>query len=82
LGRIDLARTGFSDEKGEFKIKDIAPGDYKVFAWEDVPVGAPQDADFRKPFEKQGVAVRMQPNGHEKVSVTSIPAAAAKSDDQ
>jgi Carboxypeptidase regulatory-like domain len=82
LGRIDLARTGFSDEKGEFKIKDVAPGDYKVFAWEDVPVGAPQDPDYRKPFEKQGVAVRMQPNGHETISVTSIPAAATKSEDQ
>jgi hypothetical protein len=81
-GRIDLSRTGFTNDKGEFGIKDIAPGDYKVFAWEDVPVGAPQDPDFRKPFEKQGVNVRMQPNGHEKVSVTSIPAAATNSDDQ
>jgi hypothetical protein len=78
LGRIDLARTGFSDEKGAFKIKDVAPGDYKVFAWEDVPVGAPQDPDFRKPFEKQGVNVRMQPNGREKVSVVSIPAIGAE----
>ncbi len=81
-GRIDLARTGFSDEKGEFKIKNVAPGDFKVFAWEDVPVGAPQDPDFRKPFEKQAVNLRIQPSGHEKVSVTSIPAAATKSDDQ
>ena len=82
LGRIDLSRTGFSDEKGEFKIKNVAPGDYKVFAWEDVPVGAPQDPDYRKPFEKQGVALRMQPNGRQKMSVVSIPAALTKSDDQ
>jgi Carboxypeptidase regulatory-like domain len=81
-GRIDLSRTGFSDDKGEFKIKDVAPGDYKAFAWEDVPVGAPQDPDFRKPFERQGVSVRMQPNGHEKIALTSIPAAATNGDDQ
>ncbi len=81
-GRIDLSRTGFSDDKGEFKIKDLAPGDYKVFAWEDVPVGAPQDPDFRKPFEKQAAIVRMQPNGREKLSVTAIPAAGTNGGDQ
>ena len=64
--RVDFNRFGFTDEKGEFKIKDVAPGEYKVFAWEDVPAGAPQDPEFRKPFEKQGVAIRMQPNGHGK----------------
>ena len=73
--RQDLNRFGFTDEKGEFKIKNVPPGEYKVFAWEDVPVGAPQDAEFRKPFEKQAVPVKLQPNGHEKVEVTVISAA-------
>jgi hypothetical protein len=72
--RADLNRFGFTDEKGEFKIKDVPPGDYKVFAWEDAPLGAPQDPEFRKPFEKQAVAIRMQPNGHAKVQVTAIAA--------
>jgi hypothetical protein len=70
--RIDLNRFAFTDQKGEFKIKDVPPGDYKVFAWEDVPVGAPQDPEFRKPFEKQATPLRMQPNGHGTVSVTAI----------
>jgi Carboxypeptidase regulatory-like domain len=80
--RADFYRTGFSDEKGDFKIKDVPPGEYKVFAWEDVPVGAPQDPEFRKPFEKQSAPLRMQPRGHEKVSVTAIPASATKGGDQ
>jgi hypothetical protein len=70
--RRDLNRFGFTDEKGEFKITDVPPGDYKVFAWEDVPVGAPQDPQFRKPFEKEALAIRLQPNGHQKVQVTAI----------
>jgi hypothetical protein len=70
--RGDLNRFGFTDDKGEFKIKDVPPGEYKVFAWEDVPVGAPQDPEFRKPFEKQAASIRMQPNGHEQVQVTAI----------
>jgi Carboxypeptidase regulatory-like domain len=73
--RRDLNRFTFTDQKGEFKIKDVPPGDYKVFAWEDVPVGAPQDPEFRKPFEKEATPLRMQPNGHERVSVTAIAAA-------
>jgi uncharacterized GH25 family protein len=80
--RTDFNRFAFTDEKGEFKIKDVAPGEYKIFAWEDVPVGAPQDPEFRKPFEKRAVSVKMQPNGHEKVQVTAIAAAATKIEDQ
>jgi hypothetical protein len=76
--RTDLNRFAFTDEMGEFKIKDVPPGEYKVFAWQDVPVGAPQDPEFRKPFEKQAVPLRMPPNGHEKVSVTSIAPAPAE----
>jgi hypothetical protein len=82
LGRIDLHHFTFTDDKGEFKIKDVAPGEYKIFAWEDVPVGAPQDPGFRKPFENQAATVRMRPNAHEKVQVTAIPASATRSEDQ
>jgi Carboxypeptidase regulatory-like domain len=70
--RLDLNRFGFTDDKGEFKIKDVPAGDYKVFAWEDVPVGAPQDPQFRKPFEKQAASIRLQPNGSQKVQVTAV----------
>ncbi len=74
-GRIDFDRSGFSDEKGAFKIADVPPGEYKVFAWEDVPEGAPEDPDFRKPFEKQGFSLKLAPNGHETVQLTAIAAA-------
>ena len=72
LGHIDFSRSGFSDEEGKFHLHNVAPGEYKIFAWEDVPVGAPQDPDFRKPFEKQSVDVKMEPNGHATVELTAI----------
>jgi hypothetical protein len=72
LGRTDLSRSGFTDEQSKFHLRNVAPGEYKVFAWEDVPVGAPQDAEFRKPFEKQAAAVKMESNGHETVELTAI----------
>ena len=50
--------------------------EYKIFAWEDVPFGAPQDPEFRKPFEKRAVALKMEPNGHQTVELTTIVIAA------
>jgi hypothetical protein len=72
LGRGDLSRSGFTDEQGKFHLRNVAPGEYKAFAWEDVPVGAPQDPEFRKPFEKRAAEVKMEPNGHETVELTAI----------
>ncbi len=78
LGRLDLSRFDFTDDEGKFHMKNVAPGEYMLFAWEDVPIGAPQDPEFRKPFEKQAVAVKMGPNGHETVELTAIPAKASQ----
>jgi hypothetical protein len=75
VGRPDLLRYAFSNEKGEFKIVNVPPVEYKMFAWEDVPEDAPQNAEFRKPFEKKGVLVKVGPNGHAKADVTVISVA-------
>jgi hypothetical protein len=82
LGRIDLSRLAFTNDQGDFHVANVAPGEYKVFAWEDVPVGAPQDPEYRKPFEKQAASIRMPPNGRQKVDLTAIPATATPSVDQ
>ena len=75
VGRPDLLRYAFSNDKGEFKIVNVPPVEYKMFAWEDVSEGAPRNAEFRKPFEKKGVAVKVGPNGHAKADVTVISVA-------
>jgi hypothetical protein len=72
LGRSDLSRYAFTDEQGKFHMREVPPGEYKAFAWLDAPFGAPQDPDFRKPFEKQAVAVKMDPNGQATVDLTAI----------
>src|SRR5262249_39948012 len=48
----ELARSAISDKDGKFEMRDVAPGSYRVLAWEDVDEGAPLDADFRRPFER------------------------------
>jgi hypothetical protein len=72
LGRMDDSRFAFTDDNGNFKIAKLAPGDYKMFAWDKVVVGAPQDPEFRKPYEKQGLEIRLESNGHKTAVLTLI----------
>ena len=38
--RSDLYKIGTSNESGTVHFSSVAPGDYKVFAWDNVPVDA------------------------------------------
>jgi hypothetical protein len=73
--RLDWNRSAFSDEKGQFSITDLPPGQYKIFAWENVPDGAPQDPEFRKPFEKQSAPASIEPKSRANLKITAISAA-------
>ena len=72
LGRMDNSRFAFTNGEGKFEIQKLAPGDYKIFAWDNVEVGAPQDPEFRKPYEKQGREIRLSSNGRQTVDLTVI----------
>jgi hypothetical protein len=67
-----------SDQNGAFTFKDVAPGDYKVFAWEDVEMGAYMDPDFMKPVENKGESLTLRESDQKSVQVTLIPADAGK----
>jgi len=54
-----------TDQYGRFDIKGIAPGDYKLFAWEDVETGAYEDPDFLKTFESLGESLAIRAGSHE-----------------
>jgi hypothetical protein len=46
--RSDLYTSETSNEAGSVRFDGVAPGDYKIFAWEDVQRGAWQFADFMR----------------------------------
>lgn len=53
-----LARAVMAGTDGHFSFPAVAPGLYKLFAWEDADVNAAlYDAEFRKPFEGKGQSV-------------------------
>jgi hypothetical protein len=67
-------KTSTSDQNGNFSIRSILPGDYKVLAWEDVETGAYFDPEFLKNFETRGEAVRIQRGSQNRVTLRVIPA--------
>jgi hypothetical protein len=72
--RSDLLKRAFTDASGNFRIMDVAPGEYKVFAWESDPEGSSQSAEFRKPFESKSAAVTVGPKDKAAVQLTAITA--------
>lgn len=70
-------RQATTDAGGRFTFKDLPPGSYKVFAWDDVESGAWMDPDFLKPLEAKGEAVTVKEGGQETVQVKVIAADAA-----
>ena len=66
--------TATSDLSGQFKFKSVTPGEYRVYAWEDVEFGAWMDPDFMKPLESRGEAVSVTEGGRQAGQVNLIAA--------
>jgi hypothetical protein len=67
-------RSAFADQQGNFSIRSVLAGEYKVLAWEDVETGAYMDPDFLKDFETRGEVLRVQKGSQTAVTVRVIPA--------
>jgi len=76
--QLRFYKDDHTDQYGRFTIKGIAPGRYKLFAWEDVEEGAYQDPEFIKRFEALGEAVVIRENSHESAPLKLIPASEKK----
>ena len=55
-------------------MEGTAPGEYLLFAWEDVEPGIWHDPDFLKNYEGKGERVTIRAAGHESSKVRLIPA--------
>jgi hypothetical protein len=75
--RLMLFKMAMSDTTGHFSITGVAPGEYKLFAWEQIEEGAYQDPEFLKPYENQGEAVTMREGSRETAQLKVISSADA-----
>ncbi len=77
-GRRDLYKQARSRADGGFTVQGLAPGKYRVFAWEDLEQGANQDPDYMQPFESLGTSVSVEDSDKKTVSVVEITKAKAQ----
>jgi protocatechuate 3,4-dioxygenase beta subunit len=61
-----------ADASGAFTMRGVAPGEYKMFAWDSIPAGAYLNADFLKKYEDSGRAVTVAPDSKLKFNPTVI----------
>jgi protocatechuate 3,4-dioxygenase beta subunit len=73
-GRTDLYSSIPTDQSGRFSFNNVAPGNYRIFAWEEIPTGAYQDPDYIRRFESRGKPVVVQQSGSTEIEVSLIPA--------
>lgn len=62
-----------TDQYGHATLRGVAPGEYKLYAWEEVDSNAWQDAEFRKPYEKSAESLSIAENARESKQLTVIP---------
>jgi hypothetical protein len=70
--RTDRYLTSTADAMGRFHF-NAAPGDYKVFAWEDIEAGAWLDPDFMLKQESRGQPVSIREGSQDGIDVIVIP---------
>lgn len=70
--RTELFRSATADQDGNVKVSNVAPGDYQVFAWEDLEGDSAEDEDFRKPFTSRAVKVSFSGSARKNETLTLI----------
>jgi hypothetical protein len=61
--RPEAYRYASTNDSGHVHLDNVIPGDYKVFAWDDVEVTSWQDPEFIRTYEDRGKAVRILESG-------------------
>ncbi len=60
-------KTVIAESNGHYEIKGLAPGEYRVFAFQEIEPGAAEDADFMKQFADKSGKVTIHELGTETV---------------
>src|SRR4030095_9663373 len=73
--RADLYQSISTDDSGRFRLQGIPPGDYVLFAWEDIENGLWLDPEFLKRHEPSGRSIRILESIRETIEIVAIPLA-------
>jgi protocatechuate 3,4-dioxygenase beta subunit len=68
-----LYKSVTTNETGSFTLRGVPPGPYTIFAWESVPPGAWQNAEFISRYEARGQQISLSPLSVAEVQLNVIP---------
>jgi hypothetical protein len=76
--RSDLYHTIRTDRSGRFSLAPVAPGDYKVFAWESIEEFSWFDPDVLTRYESRSRTAHVAETSNETIDVRIIPTEGAR----
>jgi hypothetical protein len=74
--RRELYKTAITDQNGKVSLRGVTPGDYRLFAWEDIEPYSYFDPEVLKQYEQQGKLVHVKESAAEQVEMKIIAAPA------
>jgi protocatechuate 3,4-dioxygenase beta subunit len=66
-GTLDQTRLARTDADGKFRFGNLAPGEYRVAAWEQIEPGLAMLPEFHQRFDAQATVVKVAEDAHETV---------------
>jgi beta-lactamase regulating signal transducer with metallopeptidase domain len=70
--RMDLYKNVGTSPSGQYQIRGVAPGDYKLFVFDDVEIGSWTDPEFLRNFEVRGTAVHVNEGSRRETELTFV----------
>ncbi len=71
--RFDFTKDAVTDQSGHFELRNAAPGEYKLFAWDDIEKDSWFDPDVMKDYETKGEPVSVKVKDTQIVKLHVIP---------
>lgn len=68
----EVKATVNTDQYGAFHMSNLAPGDYWLYAWEDIEPGLSQEPSLRKAFESKATSIKLKEKSRESLEVKLI----------
>jgi protocatechuate 3,4-dioxygenase beta subunit len=70
--RTDLFKVTVTAPDGHFKIEGLAPGEYKIIAFEELPFELIQTSSFRKELDSKAATVRVTPASKDSIQLKAV----------
>jgi hypothetical protein len=67
--RSAMQKMATTDQNGRFTLQGLAPGEYRIYAWDSYLPMSELDAEQLKPFEKLSAAVELKEEAREQVEL-------------